>query len=215
MRAILLGPPGCGKGTQAKLLFERKGMVHISTGDLLRDAVEHKTPLGLQVAAKMASGSLVSDDIVNGIIAERFRSPDRPGCFLMDGYPRTVAQAKVFEALLQEVGLPLSGVVLLNVADEELIARIVGRLTCPKCKRTYHASSRPPKVKDRCDVCPHQPLERRPDDNEATVRRRLNAYHGVTTELLPHYRSLGLLREVPGSGDVETIYNNILAALQK
>src|SRR5687768_17716877 len=118
-------------------------MVHISTGDLLRDAVEQETPLGRQVKDIMKAGGLVSDEVVNGIIAERFRAKDRPTCFLMDGYPRTVAQAKVFEALLKEVGLPLTGVVLLSVDDVEILRRIVGRLTCPKCKKTYHVHSTP------------------------------------------------------------------------
>jgi adenylate kinase len=214
MRAILLGPPGCGKGTQAKLLTQRKGMAHISTGDLLRDAVERQTPLGRQVKDVMKAGGLVSDEIVNGIIAERFRAKDRPSCFLMDGYPRTVAQAMVFADLLHEVGLPLTGVVLLAVDDEEILRRISGRLTCPNCKATYHVDSNPPKSDRICDVCGYQPLERRADDNEATIRRRLKAYHDVTTELVPYYRACGLLREVKGLDDIETIHQNILKALK-
>jgi len=213
MRAILLGPPGCGKGTQAKLFAERKGMVHISTGDLLRDAIEQQTELGRQVKDIMQAGGLVPDEIVNRLIEERFRGKARPGCFLMDGYPRTVVQAKVFDALLKDIGLPLTGVVLLEVDDDEILRRITGRLTCPNCKATYHIFTHAPKLIGKCDVCGH-PLERRPDDNEAAVRHRLEAYHHVTAELVPHYRGLGLLREVKGSGNVETIYENILKALK-
>jgi adenylate kinase len=214
MRAILLGPPGCGKGTQAKLLSIRQGMVLISTGDVLRDAVIAGTPVGLQAKSYMQAGKLVPDEVVNGIIAERFQSEDRPSCFLMDGYPRTVAQADVFEQLLNRVGLPLTGVILMAVNDEEIIRRITGRLTCPRCKATFHITSHPPRIAGTCDNCQYHPLEKRADDNETTVRRRLDAYHRVTSELVPHFRGRGLLHEIQGLGDIEAIYQKILSALQ-
>jgi adenylate kinase len=214
MRVILLGPPGCGKGTQAKLLSERMGMVHISTGDLLRDAVARETPLGLQARGYLQTGRLVPDEVAIGLVAERFRGRQRPERFLMDGYPRTLAQAVAFEALLHEVEAPLTGVILLEVNDEETIRRITGRLTCPCCKATFHVTSNPPRVAARCDRCGFEPLARRADDTEATVRRRLEAYHRVTEVLVPHYGRQGLLHRIEGMGDIEAIYQKIILALQ-
>jgi adenylate kinase len=212
MRLILLGPPGSGKGTQAQLLASRLGMVHISTGDLLREAKAAGTPLGRQATDYMDAGKLVPDELVNELVAERFRRPDRPQNFLMDGYPRTVAQAEVFARLLAEVNLPLDAVVLLDVPDEEIIGRITGRLTCPSCKAMYHRTNRPPRQAGVCDNC-GAALEQRADDREDTVRHRLEEYHGQTAALVPHYRRLGLLREVAGHGDVESIYQTLVAAL--
>jgi adenylate kinase len=216
MRLILLGPPGSGKGTQAKLLSGHRGLVHISTGELLRSAKAAGTPLGLRAKSYMDAGQLVPDELVNELVRERFQGPDRPTCFLMDGYPRTVAQARVFERLLAKCNLPLTAVVLINVSDEEILRRITGRLTCPnkECGAVYHARTNPPKVPGVCDRCGSR-LITREDDNAETVAARLGAYHGETADLVPHYRSLGLLREVAGQGEIDTIYQNILAALQK
>lgn len=213
MRLILLGPPGCGKGTQAELLCSINGTVHISTGDLLRAAKVAGTPLGLRARAYMDAGHLVPDELVNDLIAERFRAADRPRHFLMDGYPRTVAQAEVFERLLVEVNLPLTAVILIDVKDEEIVHRTGGRLTCPKCKTSYHIMGRPPKMSRLCDRCGSS-LGQRADDNAVTVRKRLEEYHQQTAELVPHYRKRGLLREVVGQGDIQTIHSNILAALR-
>jgi adenylate kinase len=212
MRLILLGPPGCGKGTQADLLCSRNGMVHISTGDLLRAARHARTPLGLQAETFMNQGRLVPDELVNDLVAELFRGPNRPDHFLMDGYPRTIAQAEIFERLLAEVRLPLTDVVLIDVPDSEIESRIVHRLTCPKCKATYHLLNKPPKVENVCDRCGTR-LEQRKDDNAVTVRQRLEEYHQQTADLVPHYRNLGLLRAVAGQGDIQTIHRSILAAL--
>jgi adenylate kinase len=215
MRLILLGPPASGKGTQAQLLSSRLGMAHISTGDLLRAAKAAGTPLGLRAKAFMDAGKLVPDELVNDLVAERFRQSDRPSCFLMDGYPRTVAQAEAFARLLDEVRLPITGVILLNASDGEIIYRTTGRLTCPnpKCSVTYHVKNRPPKVAGACDRC-GTALVHRADDQLEQVRTRLEEYHGQTAELVPFYREHGTLHAVEGQGDVETIYQNIVAALR-
>jgi len=215
MRVILIGPPGSGKGTQAQLLSSRLGMAHISTGDLLRAAKKAGTPLGLQAKAFMDQGKLVPDELVNQLIRETFLGEGRPTSFLMDGYPRTVAQAETFESLLAEAGLPLDAVVLIDLDDAEIIQRITGRLTCPNphCGASYHVTNKPPKVAGVCDVCGSK-LEQREDDKLEKIQTRLEAYRRQTAELLPHYRKLGLLRQVPGAGDIETIYQNIVKALK-
>ncbi len=191
MRLILLGPPGGGKGTQANLLCSRNGLEHISTGDLLRDAIRKGTPNGLRVKPLVEAGKLVQDDLVNALIAERFDRPDRPSGFIMDGYPRT------------------------HVDEKEIFERITGRLTCPNkdCKATYHVVTNPPRVAGICDLCGTK-LEQRRDDSPATVRARLEAYRREMAELIPYYREKGLLREVCGQGDIETIYQKIMAVLQ-
>jgi adenylate kinase len=188
-------------------------MEHISTGDLLREAKKAGTPLGLKAKQFMDAGRLVPDELVNELVAERLRGPDRPDGFLLDGYPRTVTQAEVFGKMLQEIARPLDAVVLIDVDDKEILRRITGRLTCPRCKATFHVTSKPAKVASTCDRCGYSPLEQRPDDNADTVRRRLGAYHAQTTELVPYYRKLGLLREVEGRGDIEVIYKQIVAAI--
>src|SRR5688572_27120751 len=151
MRLILLGPPGCGKGTQAQLLSQRLDLVHISTGDILRDAVARETELGRQARPYMTAGQLVPDALVNGMVAERFRGPGRPGRFVLDGYPRTIAQAQSLDAGL--TGQGLSAVVSLVVPDEEIVRRLSGRRTCPNCKATFHVAFNPPRVADVCDQC--------------------------------------------------------------
>jgi adenylate kinase len=215
MRLILLGPPGCGKGTQAKLLCRRNGLEHIGTGDLLRDAIRQGTPVGVRARACVEAGQLVPDEVVNDLIAERFRPPDRPPRFVMDGYPRTVAQAKSFDALLAEVRLPLQAVVLLKVVDEEIVRRLSGRWSCPRpgCMATYHVENNPPRVAFVCDEC-GTALVQRADDRVETVRARLKVYHRNTVELIPHYRAQGLLREACGQGEIEQVYGNIMKALQ-
>jgi adenylate kinase len=214
MRLILLGPPGCGKGTQAKLLCDRKGFEHIGTGDLLREAIRQGTPCGLRAEPFVTTGKLVPDELVNDIIAERFGRDDRPEHFVMDGYPRTVAQARAFDALLGKRKLPLSAVILLQVPDEEIVHRVAGRWSCPKpgCKATYHVEYNPPRVPGICTVCGTK-LVQREDDHPETVRARLVVYHRNTEELIPHYKRQKLLREVNGHGPIEQVYANILKAL--
>src|SRR5262245_44313217 len=178
MRLILLGPPGSGKGTQAQLLCQRLNLTHISTGDILRDAVSRGTDLGRQAKSYMTAGQLVPDALVNGVVAERFRRPDRPESFVLDGYPRTLAQAESLDAVLKEQGLALTAVVSLVVPDEEIVARLSGRRTCPNptCKATFHVTFKPPRVPDVCDVCGTR-LTVRDDDREETVRNRLTVDH--------------------------------------
>jgi adenylate kinase len=214
MRLILLGPPGSGKGTQAKLLTSRLGLLHISTGDILRDAVQQGTPLGRQVESYLTSGQLVPDDLVNELVAERFRRDDRPDRFVLDGYPRTLPQAASFDQVLRQQFLDLTAVLLLVVDDEEIIRRMAGRLTCPQCKRTYHRTTNPPRQPGVCDFC-GAALVQRPDDREDTVKERLRVYHANTKETIPYYRSQGLLREIPGIGSIEDIYSQIEQVLRQ
>jgi adenylate kinase len=215
MRLILVGPPGCGKGTQAELLGRDHRLEHIGTGDLLRAAIRAGTPGGQRAKPFVESGKLVPDDLVNELIAERFGREDRPGRFVMDGYPRTVAQAAAFDQVLRRQSLDLTDVVLLDVPDEEIVRRLSGRWSCPKagCKATYHTVYKPPRVAGVCDN-DGTPLVQRADDKEETVRARLVVYHKNTEELVPHYRAQGLLREVSGVGGIEQVYANIVKALQ-
>lgn len=214
MRLILFGPPGSGKGTQAKLLSDRLKLAHIGTGDILREAIRLETPAGLRAKPFVTSGRLVPDDLVNELVADRFRRDDRPERFVMDGYPRTLAQAASFDQVLRQQFLDLKAVVFLVVDDEELVHRLGGRWTCPNmsCGAVYHATFKPPKRPGVCDLCGSL-LVQRADDREDTIRERLRVYRQSTAELIPHYRAQGLLREVDGQGEVETVYGHILSAL--
>ncbi|HVS37864.1 MAG TPA: adenylate kinase [Gemmataceae bacterium] len=215
MRLILLGPPGSGKGTQAALLCRRNGLEHIGTGDILRQAIANHTPTGEQARPFVETGKLVPDGLVNDIVAERFQRDDRPDKFVMDGYPRTEAQAASFDQVLRQQFLDLTAVVLLCVSDEAIVGRLAGRWSCPKagCKATYHTQTNPPRVAGVCDDCGAQ-LVQRDDDRPETVRRRLVVYHKNTEKLIPHYAKQGLLRRVEGDGEIERVYQNIMKALQ-
>jgi len=213
MRLILLGPPGSGKGTQAKLLAERLKVVHIGTGDILREAVRQGTAAGKMAAPYVVSGKLVPDSLVNEVITEQFRREDRPDCFVMDGYPRTLAQAAAFDQVLRQQFLDIEAVMLLLVRDDEIVRRLTGRLSCPKCKTTYHVLKNPPRVPGRCDNDGTE-LIQRPDDKEDVVRERLRVYRANTEELIPHYREQGQLREVDEEGSIEQVYANIQKALK-
>jgi adenylate kinase len=208
MRLILLGPPGSGKGTQADLLSTRLNLAHVGTGDILREAIQHQTPLGARAKPFLESGLLVPDDLVNEIIAERFRGKRRPEQFVMDGYPRTLAQAASFDQVLHQEFLNLSAVILLVVDDGEIVRRMAGRLNCPKCKRSYHMVNHPPKRDKLCDDC-GTPLVQRTDDREETVRKRLQVYHQNMADLIQHYQAKGLLHEVDGAGEIEQIFGRI------
>jgi adenylate kinase len=212
MRLIFIGPPGSGKGTQAILLSQRLGLRHFSTGDILRESIAQKTPEGRLANPYVSSGRLVPDEIVNEVVNSRFRAMDRPDCFVMDGYPRTVPQANSFDQVLRASGVELDGVIFLKVADEEIIRRVGGRWNCPKCGATYHQEFKPPKRDHICDVC-GSTLMQRNDDKPETVAKRLQIFHSLYGNLLEYYRKRGLLIEVPGTGDIETIYGNIVQAL--
>ncbi len=216
MRMIFIGPPGSGKGTQAQLLSQRLGLLHFATGDILRDAVAKDTPEGQRAKPFMTGGQLVPDIIVNDIVNARLRSKNRPVKFIMDGYPRTLAQANSFDAVLKEQGLDLDAVVFLNVGDEEIVRRNGARWTCinPECKATYNTLTRPPLTPGRCDLCQHL-LYQREDDDPATIRRRLQYFHEQAAGILDHYARQGRLIEVPGRGDIEAIYASIVKALGK
>lgn len=216
MRLIMIGPPGSGKGTQAKLLSQRMNLVHVSTGDILRDAVAKDTPEGRRAKPFMAAGQLVTDEVVNEIVNARFRGKDKPLHFIMDGYPRTLAQALSFEKLLEAQALPLTAAVFLNVEDEEIVRRLGGRWTCPNpaCKAIYHMSSKPPRTAGVCDLC-KTALIQREDDKPQTVRQRLQVFHASHDDILLHYRAQGVLIEVLGRGDIETINANIIKSLTK
>lgn len=214
MRLILLGPPGSGKGTQAKLLCRRMGLEHIGTGDIIRAAMENHTPVGVRARPFVETGNLVPDDLVNDLIAEHFQSSNKSNQFVMDGYPRTLSQARSFDELLLRKRLPLSKVLLLDVGDDEIIRRVSGRWSCPKkgCKATYHTEKNPPKNLGHCDDC-STPLVQRSDDKPETVRARLVVYHRDTAELIPYYRSQRLLQVVAGHGEIEQVYQELEHAL--
>jgi adenylate kinase len=213
MRLILIGPPGSGKGTQAKLLSTRHNLTHIGTGDILREAVRQNTPLGKLAAPHIQRGQLVPDDLVNEVVSERFQRDDRPERFVLDGYPRTLAQAASFDTVLRQQFLDLSAVLLFTVDDEEIVRRMTGRLSCPNCKRTYHQINNPPRKPGVCDVC-GTPLIQRSDDREETVRERLSIYHSNTEGLANYYRERKVLHEIPGIGAIEQIYGKIQDALK-
>jgi adenylate kinase len=212
MRLILFGPPGSGKGTQAKLLNKRRGMTHISTGDILREAIAAGTAAGLKAAQAMSEGKLVADDLVNEMVADVFRQQDAPTKFVLDGYPRSLAQAASLDALLRQQHLNVDRVVVLRVEDEEIVRRLSGRWICPVCHTSYHVVNNPPKNPGVCDS-DGTPLEQRPDDREETVRKRLKLFHEYTENVLPFYRDLDLVRDIPGEGEIETVYQRILQAV--
>jgi adenylate kinase len=215
MRLILVGPPGSGKGTQAKLLSQRQGLTHISTGDMLREAIRLGTPAGRKAQPYVSGGQLVPDDLVNQIIADFFSRENRPDHFVMDGYPRTLPQGISFDQVLRQQFLALDAVIVLKVDDEEIVRRLSGRWVCPNsaCGASYHTTYKPPRKPGICDNCGTR-LIQRDDDKENTVRQRLAIFHASYGDLVEHYRRLGLLREVPAHGDIETIYSNILKVLE-
>lgn len=209
MKLILLGPPGAGKGTQAKRIEEAKGLVQLSTGDMLRAAVAAGSEIGLKAKTVMDAGNLVSDDIVVAIISDRLDEDDVKNGFILDGFPRTVAQAEALDAMLADKGMKLDAVVEMKVDDEALIERIVGRYTCAECGKGYHDKYEKPEKDGVCDKCGSTNFKRRADDNEETVRSRLEAYHAQTAPLLPYYGEKGVLRTVDGMADIDDVARQI------
>ena len=209
MNIILLGPPGAGKGTQAKILEESRRLKQLSTGDMLRAAVAQGTEHGLRAKEVMARGDLVSDEIVVSIIAERLDAPDVGQGFILDGFPRNTAQASALGQMLAEKGLKLDAVIEMKVDDAALVARISGRYTCAKCGKGYHDQFEKPKVAGVCDVCQGTEFTRRPDDNEATIRDRLTVYNQQTAPLVTYYQGEGLLNSIDGMADIHMVTRQI------
>ena len=212
MDIILLGPPGAGKGTQAQRLQAKRGMIQLSTGDMLREAVAKGTPVGLKAKAVMEAGELVSDAIVSALIGERLDTAAAHGA-IFDGFPRTGHQAEALEILLEERGRKLDHVIELVVDEEALVDRITGRFTCASCGAPYHDSFHPPRVAETCDACGAHEFKRRPDDNEQTVRTRMAEYRAKTAPILPIYEEKGLVRKVDGMMSVEQVATAIDAIL--
>lgn len=214
MRLILLGPPGAGKGTQAQRLTAAFDIVQLSTGEMLRAAVAAGTPVGLRAKAALDAGDLVADDIVVGIISERVEQEDCRNGFILDGFPRTLAQAEALEQMLADKSLHLDAVIEMQADDALLIGRITGRYICAACGAGYHDENLKPKVEGVCDKCAGKDFNRRADDNAATVRSRLKAYHALTEQLLPFYRERGILQTVDGMAEIDEVARQIQLALK-
>lgn len=214
MILILLGPPGAGKGTQAQRLQDKHGLVQLSTGDMLRAAVAAGSEVGLKAKSVMESGQLVSDDIMTGIISDRLDQPDCKNGVILDGFPRTEAQAEALDEMLKSKGLELNAVIEMKTDDNILVERITGRYTCAKCGAGYHDSFLKPAKEGVCDKCGGSEFTRRNDDNAETVNSRLKAYHDQTAPLLPYYRGKGILKQVDGMVGIDEVAQQMEAVLQ-
>ncbi len=213
MNIILLGPPGAGKGTQAKRLVDEFSMVQLSTGDMLREAKSSGTEMGRKVADVMARGDLVTDDIVIGLIAERLDADAGKHGLIFDGFPRTLAQADALEDLLARKNATLDAVVEMRVEDEALIDRVAGRFSCPKCGEVYHDATKPTERNGVCDKCGSTEFVRRADDNAESMRVRLMAYYRNTSPLIGYYHAKGKLRSVDGLGEIDAVAGDIRSGL--
>ena len=213
MNIILLGPPGAGKGTQARFLVEERDMMQLSTGDMLRAARTSGTEMGQKVAAVMDAGKLVTDEIVIGLIEEQLTTAKAPGGFIFDGFPRTLAQADALTALMQKVGKKLDTVVEMRVDDAALVERITGRYTCAKCGEGFHDTLKVPAKEGVCDNCGGTEFKRRADDNEESLKTRLMAYYKETSPLIGYYYAKGQLQSIDGLGDIDEVKASIAKAL--
>jgi len=213
MRLVLLGAPGGGKGTQAKKLIEKYGIPQISTGDILRAAVAAGTPLGKEAKSYMDKGELVPDSVVIGLVKERVAQNDCKKGYILDGFPRNIAQAEVLDKVLADMGSPLSTALLIDVAKDVLMKRLTGRRTCKKCQQMYNVYFSPPKKEGVCDKCGGE-LFQRDDDKEETIKRRLDVYDAQTAPLMGYYSKKGILKTVMGVGSIDEIFNKVCSALE-
>lgn len=213
MNVILLGPPGAGKGTQARILMDRRGLVQLSTGDMLRAAVAAGTEVGRKAEAVMKSGGLVSDDIVIGVVSDRLDQPDVSAGVIFDGFPRTTPQAAALDRLLSEKGMALDAVVNMAVDDAAMVDRISGRYTCATCGEGYHDAAKKPARAGVCDKCGGTEFKRRKDDNPETVAARLKEYHAETAPLIAYYEAAGKLATVDGMADIDAVTEAIASAI--
>jgi adenylate kinase len=215
MNIILLGPPGAGKGTQAKRLEEKFGLIQLSTGDMLRALVASGSELGREAKAIMEAGELMPDALMIDMISARVDEPDCAGGFILDGFPRTTPQAEALDRMLADKGLALDAVIEIAVDEEELVGRITGRFSCAACGAGYHDVFQQPKVSGVCDSCGSTEFKRRADDNEETVRSRLAAYRAQTAPILPYYRDKGLLQSVDGMAPIDEVTGQLQAILDE
>lgn len=213
MRVVLLGPPGSGKGTQAKGIATAFNIPHISTGDIFRENLKKETPLGLKAKGYMESGQLVPDELVIALVEDRLSQSDCVNGYLLDGFPRTVAQADALDQFSTKVGKPLDYVIDFQVGDDVIIDRIVGRRVCPVCGASYHISFCPPKVADVCDVCQNALIQRK-DDNEDTIKTRLSVYHSESAPLVDYYQKKNILVAINGDQAPEIVAKDIINALK-
>lgn len=209
MKLILLGPPGAGKGTQAKFLQEQYQLAHLSTGDMLRALVASGSDLGKKAQEIMSAGQLVSDDIMVDMIRDRIQQPDCQQGFILDGFPRTIAQAEALDDMLETEGKALDHVIEIQVNDEEMVNRVAGRYACAQCGEGYHDTYKQPKQAGICDVCGSKDFIRRKDDSAETVKKRLESYHAQTAPLLPYYKKRGILKGVDGMAPIEDVTKQI------
>ncbi len=212
MNIVFLGPPGAGKGTQAKKIAEKYGIPQISTGDMFREHLSKGTELGLKAKEYMDKGQLVPDEVVLGMVEERLKQPDCEKGFILDGFPRTVPQAEALDQLLEKMGKKIDYAICIDVPDEELVKRLTGRRTCKKCGMMYHVMFKPPKEEGKCDVCGGE-LYQRADDNEETVRNRLKVYHEQTEPIIQFYEKKGVLYRIDGMGSIDEIFERIVKLL--
>jgi adenylate kinase len=213
MNLMLFGAPGAGKGTQAKYLIEKFNIPQISTGDMLRAAITNGTAMGMEAKSYMDAGKLVPDSTIIGIIKERLGQADCKKGFILDGFPRTLAQAEALEELMKNMGISLDKVISLNVPDELIVGRITGRRVCSKCGASFHVEFNPSKVADVCDYCGGELIIRK-DDNAETVKSRLEAYHAQTAPLIAYYTDMGVMVELDGTKDVNEVTQDMFALLK-
>lgn len=208
MRLILMGPPGCGKGTQAQFISSNLGIAHISTGDMFRKAISEATELGSKAKEYLDSGRLVPDEVTIGIVRERLQEPDCQQGFLLDGFPRTVAQAQALDDIVSKMGFALDAVINIQVPREAILKRLTGRRMCKECGATYHVAFSPPQKADLCDKCGGA-LYQRDDDTESTINKRLDVYKDQTEPLIAYYAEQGLLKDINGNQDIKDVLKEI------